>query len=218
MRVTKKQIANNQRKAIKIFMAARDLSVNGWCKDAGLSEGTLRNFLKGVSGEIGTANLELLANAAGVMVGDILNASSPPQVPVLGKAGAGDEVIPLDDLPLCDGFSEHDKQDMNCEFVDAPPGTYEPHMIALRVVGDSMEPYVEDGELVFYSKCRRSGFNDLIGRKVVAKLKDGRCYIKTLQRGYDYGKYNLHSVNSSKLIENVELEWVALIVHRSTKE
>lgn len=60
-------IANRQRQAIREVMEELGLKVAPWCKAAGISEGTLRNFLNADGGEsISTNNLELLAEVAGV--------------------------------------------------------------------------------------------------------------------------------------------------------
>lgn len=132
------------------------------------------------------------------------------RIPVLGSVGAGEVVRPIDDMPLARGFKEHEMQDMNCDFVDAPPGGLYRDMIALRVKGDSMEPYLSEGDVVYYNQIIENGFDDYLGKRVVVKLKDGRMYLKTLERGQSYGKYNLRSLNA-KLIEGVEIEWCARV-------
>ena len=65
-------IAERQRNAIRAVMERYNLRVDPWCKKANISEGTLRNFLNGDSDSIGAGNLELLANAAKISVGELL--------------------------------------------------------------------------------------------------------------------------------------------------
>lgn len=66
------QIAQRQRAAIKHAMAKHGLIVTSWCRDAGISEGTLRNFLSGENESMQTNNLEMLARAAGVSLSELL--------------------------------------------------------------------------------------------------------------------------------------------------
>lgn len=132
------------------------------------------------------------------------------QIPLLGSVGAGEQVIPIDDLPLTNGLREHERQEMNCEFVDAPPGGIYRDMVALRVKGDSMEPYLSNGDIVYYNQVIRSGFDEYLNKRVIVALKDGRVFLKTLERGFKYGHYNLRSYNA-KLIEDAQPEWCARV-------
>ncbi len=207
----KTEIAKKQRLAIRAIMEKYDLKVSPWCQKAGLSEGTLRNFLNGDSDSISSNNLELLANATGLTAGQLLaEDQATPMVPVLGHVGAGEAVTPIDDLPLLNGFSEKDCASINCEFVDSPPGGVYRDMVALRVRGDSMEPYLFQGDIVYYNEIIKANFNEYVGKRVIVKLKDGRAFIKVLRKGTQYGRYRLESFNS-KDIEDVELEWCAKV-------
>lgn len=136
---------------------------------------------------------------------------TPGQVPLLGSVGAGETVSPIDDLPLTDGLSEREMQEMNCEFVDAPPGGMYRDLVALRVNGESMEPNFWDGDIVYYNQVIRSNFSDYLGKRVVVMLKDDRAFLKVLRKGTQYGKYRLESFNG-KDIEDVELAWAAKVI------
>lgn len=65
------QIANRQRAAIKAVMSKHDLKVTPWCRSAGISEGTLRNFLSGENDALGSTNIERLAITAGISIAEI---------------------------------------------------------------------------------------------------------------------------------------------------
>ena len=63
---------NQQRHAICHFMQQRKLKVFPWCKRAGVSEGTLRAFLRGDTSTLQTSTLQKLADAENVSVGEVL--------------------------------------------------------------------------------------------------------------------------------------------------
>lgn len=65
------------REALQDFMRKRDLTVNGWCAAAGLSEGTLRNFLAGASATMTYQSLVALARAENVSLFDMLGEKAP---------------------------------------------------------------------------------------------------------------------------------------------
>jgi transcriptional regulator with XRE-family HTH domain len=132
-------------------------------------------------------------------------------VPILGYVGAGEQVYPYDDLPSLKDIGESDKQMVNCEFAEAPAGATYPDLIALRVKGNSMEPFLREGSLVYYGDRRDSAFDDLLNNHCVVGLKDGRLFLKILKRGSSPGKYNLLSHNAT-MIEDVELEWAAKVL------
>jgi phage repressor protein C with HTH and peptisase S24 domain len=83
-------------------------------------------------------------------------------------------------------------------------------MVAYEIVGDSMLPRFDPGYVVIcYSEGRDP--ETMISEFVVVRLKDGRRYLKQLLRGTVPGRYNLASFNSSRLIEDVEIDWVGEI-------
>ncbi len=143
---------------------------------------------------------------------DFIKNSTNKIIPILGYIGAGEEVFPVDDLPLISSaLRENDVSQINCEFVETPPGSSSSGMVALRVKGDSMEPFLSENTIIYYNAVIRRNFDEYLNSLVVAKLKDGHVYLKKLKRGFGYGKYNLLSYNA-KMIENVEMEWCAKIV------
>lgn len=119
--------------------------------------------------------------------------SEPASVQLLGFVGAGQAVYPFDDA--------------GGGYVEAPPkvmaGT-----VAVEVRGESMLPLYEDGTLLYYSKHLPP--EEMIGRRVIAKLADDRVLVKTLRRGSDRGLWTLVSLNAPD-IEDVAIQWVAPI-------
>lgn len=60
--------ADRRRRALRRFMASRNLQVFPWAKRAGVSEAAIRNFLKGRSDSLAVPILEKLAAAEGVPI------------------------------------------------------------------------------------------------------------------------------------------------------
>lgn len=141
----------------------------------------------------------------------VLSENSGNQVPVIAEIGAGAKIFPIDDLPLIpNGLREHDQQEyINCEFVDAPPG-HSYGVVALKVKGDSMLPFMPTGTIVYYER-KASDCSENIGKLSIVALPDGSVLLKTLRRGFGYDRYNLESYNAP-LIENVELLWCAKVI------
>jgi lambda repressor-like predicted transcriptional regulator len=64
--------SDQRRTAIKLFMEKHGLKVAPWCAKAKLSEGTLRNFLKGMSNSLTDRTISKLAHAQNVTIAEIL--------------------------------------------------------------------------------------------------------------------------------------------------
>lgn len=141
---------------------------------------------------------------------DLVTDESTRKVPVIGQVGAGQAIFPIDDLPIINiGPNQQDGDYVNCDFVDAPPG-YESGVVALRVMGDSMMPFLPEGTIVYFSK-RAEKVEECLGKLAIVALTDGRILLKRLRRGYQNNRFNLESFNA-QLIEDVELAWCAKVI------
>lgn len=116
--------------------------------------------------------------------------------PLVGFVGAGAEVYAIDDHLKGGGLEE----------IEAPfPVPL--HTVCVAVRGDSMMPVYEDGDLIGYSRAHGDPAQ-LLNRRCLVKLVDGRLFIKVLKRGSGPGLFTLSSFNAPD-IEDVALEWVA---------
>lgn len=70
---------DKKRLELKAFIKARGLKVKPWAAEAGLSSGTVRNFLAGRSHTMTQATIEALAKAAGATPDEIFPGSYRPQ-------------------------------------------------------------------------------------------------------------------------------------------
>ncbi|WP_375701282.1 helix-turn-helix transcriptional regulator [Bartonella sp. AA81SXKL] len=130
-------------------------------------------------------------------ISKLTGASIPPNhlVPLIGSVGVGGEIIAIDSGCL--------------EEVEAPPSAPK-GTVAVRVVGDSMFPAIEEGSLLFYSYHLPP--EDLINNRAIIKTKCGKVYIKVLRLRKEKGKWVLSSINGKYAdIVDVELEWCAPI-------
>lgn len=121
-------------------------------------------------------------------------AGGPKTIQVMGYVGAGAGVLPFEDGPF--------------DQIEAPFGA-PPNTIALIVRGDSMMPELGDGDYVLY-KGEPQSPEDLIGKRCIIQLEDGRILVKRLRRGRDFGRFDLDSTNAATL-ENQIVVWCAKV-------
>lgn len=178
------------------------LTVNGWCKAAGISESTLRNFLNGDSESLSDRSYELLAAARGEQVstlrGERHQRPAGKQIPVRSYVGAGDEIISVSD----------DEEPI--DWIDPTTGFDE--VEATQVRGLSMFPLYRDGDLLFH---RRMTIDPLLLRDEIAVMqtKGRKRYVKMIQPGTKKGTYRLVSFNPLfPPIEDQVLTWVSPIL------
>lgn len=185
--------------------AVMDWSDLRLAKEAGVKYDVVRDFKRGKTHIPRGDKLQKILNA--------LQATEKGRIPIIGYVGAGAKIFPIDDLPLMSSnqISELERIYTNCEFVDAPPGVYHYGVVALRVQGDSMMPFMPEGTVVYYAQRTDGGCDDYLNQLCVVQIKDGPTLLKTLKRGHQYGRYSLMSYNAD-LIEDVELEWCAKII------
>ena len=134
------------------------------------------------------------------------------RVPIIGEVGAGGVVFSVDDLPLIPrSLEEADRDYINCEFVDAPPGNYPEGLVALRVTGDSQKPFMPPGTIVYYSMRILGGASEEhLGKMCVVQTASGATLLKIVRRGVSHGRFDLISYNMD-VIEDVELAWCARV-------
>ncbi len=196
--------ADQRRKAIRAFMAQRNLNVHSWSKQAKLADSTLRNFLDGLSETLTDKSLQKLANAVGRPVSEIIGIESPPtELPLWGYAGAGEIVHPFegDDPPPL-------------ELVEAPPGLKNGAAVIVR--GDSMLPRMQDGDVLFF-ELRESPPERFLNEECVLRLATagnapGPILVKRLTRGTRRNRFHLVSVNPAvPVMEDQPVAWAAAI-------
>lgn len=120
-------------------------------------------------------------------------AGGPAYVPVVGYVGAGQAIYPF----AAEEIGE----------AEAPAGTA-PDTVAVKVRGDSMHPVYMDGDALYYD--RRLPPSEMLNRRAIVELTDGRMFVKTVKRGSEPGLFTLTSFNAPD-IEDVQINWAAPI-------
>ena len=82
--------------------------------------------------------------------------------------------------------------------------------IAFEVVGDSMLPKYENGDIIVVYREQRHPLSSFYGEEAAVRLKTGERYLKTIERGKSATVVNLTSFNA-KPINGVKLEWIGEI-------
>ena len=160
--------------------------------------GMNEEWMRKLGGKFGWTPSELLGHA---------------RVPIIGEVGAGGEVYPLDDLPLMPQVIDKADEDyINCEWVDAPPGIFPSGIVAVRVKGNSMLPFMPAGTIVYYAERFDGGAPDhCLSSLCVVQLRDGRTLLKMVRKGQLHGKFDLQSYNM-ETITDAELAWCAPVI------
>lgn len=124
-----------------------------------------------------------------------MSAPTEIMVPLKGKVGAGQAVHAID---------VGDDAEVPAP-AEARPGT-----VAVSVSGDSMYPAYEEGTLLYYSKLLPPG--EMVNRRAVVQLGDGRIFVKILRKGSTERTWTLQSVNTlyPDMVDEV-VEWAAPI-------
>lgn len=144
------------------------------------------------------ALLSRLADAFDVPVSQLV-ADRPP-VAVAGRVGAGAAVELVDAYPKGGGLFH----------VAAPDDLPASQIVAVEVVGDSMEPLIEEGDIIFFTRHFIGVDPGAIGHVAILCTDDGRALVKKIVNGREPGRFDLYSINPATPPEyGVKLSWAA---------
>jgi repressor LexA len=120
-------------------------------------------------------------------------------VPIMGRVGAGATIGPEHEQVPPEGLGE----------IELPFPIAE-ETVAFEVVGDSMLPKYENGDIIVVYREQRHPLSSFYGEEAAVRLKSGERYLKTIERGNAANLVNLTSFNA-KPIAGVKLEWIGEI-------
>lgn len=163
-------------------------SVSSLATRSGLAASTLNRYYYERTDKIGLATLNRIAIFVGYKsyedyVSKKALGKKDELVKVRGYIGAGQEIIMLDDSVL--------------EEVAPPAGYYADGIEAAVVRGDSMQPQLEDGWLVFYRARRESVSDECLHKLCVVKLRNDGLLVKIVKPGSKPNLFHLLSKNPS---------------------
>jgi phage repressor protein C with HTH and peptisase S24 domain len=126
-----------------------------------------------------------------------------PMVPVLSYVGAGAKVYAIDDHERGAGLDE----------VEPPTGYSADGIVALIVHGDSMEPQIEAGWLIFYRRESDGVPPDCIGELCVVMMQDDSVLVKKVRQGSKPGLFHLLSKNPNhEPIFDAKVRWASRVI------
>lgn len=117
---------------------------------------------------------------------------------VVGKIGAGSEILPEYEQIPPDGL-----------FEITVPFPIPEDTIAFEVEGDSMWPRYDSGDVIICWKQSEDA-EMVLGREAAVRTSDGRRYLKRVRRGAVPGTYDLESHNAEP-IRGMEIAWAAAV-------
>ncbi|MCJ9705557.1 MULTISPECIES: S24 family peptidase [unclassified Bradyrhizobium] len=119
--------------------------------------------------------------------------------PIMGRVGAGAVIEPDYEQVPPEGLGDI-----------ALPFPIMEETVAFEIVGDSMLPKYESGDVIVVYKDQRHPLSSFYGEEAVVRLKTGERYLKTIERGKSPSVVNLTSFNAKPIV-GVKLEWVGEI-------
>lgn len=190
------------REAIEAEMKRKGFSRRSLSSAANLSESAVRDLLTRTNNP-GIDTLRKVAEALEMPVDALTGAGL--KVPVVGKIGAGGQIL----------FSldpEAELYDDSVTLVPRPP-LVTGRLMALEVVGSSMLPKYEEGEIIYVMAPANGGHipEDAIGAYCAIRTADGGTFLKVIARGDQPERFTLRSLNAPDM-ENVEVIWASRVL------
>ncbi len=119
--------------------------------------------------------------------------------PIMGRVGAGAVIEPDYEQVPPEGLGD----------VQLPFPIME-ETVAFEVMGDSMLPKYENGDIIVVYRDQRYPLSSFYGEEAVVRIKTGQRYLKTVERGKSPSVVNLTSFNAKPIV-GVKLEWIGEI-------
>lgn len=191
------------RDAIEREMKRKGFSRRSLSSAAGLSESAVRDLLTRTDNP-GIDTLRKVAEALEMPV-DALTGEGL-RVPVLGKIGAGGQVL----------FATDFEEEGDLPSAPRPP-LVSGRLMALEVVGSSMLPKYEAGDIIYVRRDHEGALPTYVGKYCAVRTVDGGTFLKILAPGSAAGLYTLRSLNAEDM-SDVEIEWASPVLFVMPKQ
>lgn len=147
--------------------------------------------------QLTTTTIRKAAEVFGVRDGEIIQ-DALRTIPVMGRIGAGAEIEPEFEQTAPEGLFQVESP------IPLPEG-----MIGLEVIGDSMYPRYDEGDILIVSRDGTSVENLANGDEAALMTADGRRFVKRIRRETG-GLWTLESHNAPP-IYGVEIKWASRV-------
>jgi phage repressor protein C with HTH and peptisase S24 domain len=153
---------------------------------------------RGITTETLVALAPVLKTTAAWLLEGVGDPASGNLVKVVGRIGAGAEILPEFEQIPAEGL-----------FEITVPFSIPDDSIAFEVEGEIMWPRYDSGDVII---CWRQSEDaeSVVGREAAVRTRDGRRYLKRVRRGASIGTYDLESHNAAP-IRGVQIVWAAAI-------
>lgn len=185
---------------IKEIREANDVTIEALADATGLSPSYVSRLENGER-NLSVKNINLFALALDVTAREIIASEYERKanvVAVMGRIGAGAEILPDDEQIPPEGLFEIET-----------PFPIPDDALAFEVTGESMWPRYDPGDIVI---CWRQGVHvdEVLGWEAAVRTADGKRYLKRVLKGSLKDTFDLESHNAQP-IRGVQLVWVAAI-------
>lgn len=185
-------------------MQAQGFNDRSLALKAGVYQDAIRDLRRGKTQMLRADRLQAIYAVLGLTDAQI------PMIPVIGVVGEGNRIYLLQEMSLASSFAEPGEPPVYCDLVRLPEDGHR-DVMALRVAGDSMEPFLPSGSIVYYSRSSEDNFDACLNRLCVIGLKDQRIWLKKLKKGSVFGRYTLSGYNSRDM-DDMEIAWCAPVL------
>ena len=182
---------------ISRVLARKKWSQTRLANAAGVSRGYMSSLVNNNS----VPSLEVLERIADALDVDIGALYGPRPVPVAGRVGGGACV------ELVDAFAKGD----GLYHVACPDDLPASDVVAVEVTGDSMQPLINPGDVLFFTR-RFVGIDDRVLNRVgICETADGRALVKLIRPGRERGIFDLYSANDRARVPEygIRLKWAS---------
>lgn len=161
--------------------------------------GYVSQLERGVNDKKPSTNLlEAIASALNVPAHVLIR--DPVAIPVVGKVGAGASVMLIDAFAKGDGMY----------FVEAPDDLGPGAFVAVEVEGDSMDPLIQAGDVLFFARTTLGVPDEAVNRVCVLETAAGEALVKQIKPGREPRTWDLHSANhTTDPIWGARLQWAS---------
>ncbi len=184
----------------ELHMSAHAASLAAKKPDAirNLRRAVQNNDRRGITTETLAALAPVLQTTAAWLLEGVGEGTVRSSVRVVGRIGAGAEILPEFEQIPAEGLFEIDVA------LPLPPDT-----IAFEVEGNSMWPRYNAGDVVICSEAEHDP-GTISGREAAVRTADGKRFLKTIRRGASADTFDLESHNAPP-IRDVSIIWASPI-------